>query len=69
MVAKMLMKPKFAKSQEKPIVRQRKVPNLMKNWSWHPNKGSDAKTDVHMPLKTGEPISENVSITRVSREP
>ena len=39
------------------------------NWSWHPNKGSDAKTDVHMPLKTGEPISENVSITRVSREP
>jgi len=64
MVAKTPMKPKLAKSHENKIVRQRNVPNFAKNCNWQRKSGSDASTDVIMPLSTGEPISEKVAVTR-----
>ena len=45
-----LMKKRFAKSQEKAIVKQRKVPNCAKKTSLHPKRGREAPTDVIIPL-------------------
>ena len=51
-------------THEKTIVRQRNVPNLEKNWRLQAKSGREASTEVHMPLKTGEPISEKVATMR-----
>ena len=51
-------------TQEKAMVRQRNVPNFAKNCRLQRKSGSDASTEVHMPLKTGEPISEKVATMR-----
>ena len=45
-----LMKKRFAKSQEKAMVKQRKVPNCAKKTSLHPKRGREAPTDVIIPL-------------------
>ena len=47
MVARMLMKPKLAKSHEKRMVRHRKVPNLAKNCRLQAKSGSDACRITH----------------------
>ena len=49
-VAIMDMKPKFANTHEKAMVKHMNVPNWLKKTRLHPKSGKDATTDVIMPL-------------------
>lgn len=51
------------------MVRHIKVPNFWKKIMLQIKSGNDASTEVHIPLKTGEPISEKVAMIRSSEEP
>jgi len=67
MVARALINAKLANNHENKMVKHKKVPNWLKNTKLHAKRGSDASTDVIMPLNTGAPISEKADTTRSSR--
>ena len=69
MLAMTAMNPKFANSHEKRIVKHKNVPNSLKKTRLHRKRGREARTEVIIPLKTGEPISEKACTTLSSREP